>query len=63
MGSIFYLDVTQILKPWTGDKLILLEHKSIKTFQSSDLTHVLFNALSCLVGADMTGGAQGKLCL
>lgn len=61
MGSIFDFDVTQILKSWTGNTLILLKHKSIKTFQFSHLTHVLVTALACLVGADKTGRAQRKL--
>lgn len=61
MRSIFDLDITQILKMWTGNKFVLLEHKSIKIFQSSDLTHVLFTAFASLVGADMAGRAQGKL--
>lgn len=61
MEIIFDLDITQILKRWTGNKLILAKHKSIKPFQSSDLTHVLFTVLASLVGADMTGRAQGKL--
>lgn len=60
-GSRFDLDVRQILKVCTGNKPILLEHRSVKTFQSSDLTHVPFTALARLVGADTTGRAQREV--
>lgn len=61
MGSMFDLDVTQSLKPWTRNKLVLLKHKSVKSF--SYLCNVLFTALACLDGTDATGREQGKLWL